>query len=98
MPLHERAQLDLPESVALHVQVLRLQPGAPLTLFDGRGGEWTAQVLEMGRRAVTVRIGEHVDVSRDGGGGDAGHRHAGQRTHDALVEKACEPAQRRSSR
>ena len=32
--------LDLPPDAARHVQVLRLQPGAALTLFDSQGGEW----------------------------------------------------------
>ena len=39
-----RAELhfDLPPGAARHVQVLRLQPGTAITLFDGRGGEWSA--------------------------------------------------------
>lgn len=48
--------LTLPASAARHVQVLRLQPGAALTLFDGHGGEWTAAVLQMGRREVTATV------------------------------------------
>jgi 16S rRNA (uracil1498-N3)-methyltransferase len=47
------------------VQVLRLQPGAPLTLFNGDGGEWDATVLQMGRSTVEVRIGEHHVVQRE---------------------------------
>ncbi|MGB6115072.1 MAG: RNA methyltransferase PUA domain-containing protein, partial [Comamonas sp.] len=39
--------LLLPAEAARHVQVLRLQPGAALTLFDGRGGEWSATVTRM---------------------------------------------------
>ena len=91
LPLSGAAELDLPEGAARHVQVLRLQPGAALTLFDGRGGEWDAQVLRMGRREVAVRIGEFHDVSRElplavtlAVGMPANER------MDALVEKACE--------
>jgi len=59
------ARLDLPEGAARHVQVLRLQPGDALTLFNGRGGEWQAQVREMGRRAVVVEVGAHDPVERE---------------------------------
>jgi len=49
--------LELPEAAARHAQVRRVQPGDALRLFDGRGHEYTAQVLEMGRKAVVVRVG-----------------------------------------
>jgi 16S rRNA (uracil1498-N3)-methyltransferase len=55
--LVEGARLALPESAARHAQVRRVQPGDTLLLFDGRGGEHTAQVLEMGRREVVVQVG-----------------------------------------
>ena len=51
--------LSLPDGAARHVQVLRLQPGAALTLFDGRGGQWSAEVLAMGRKSVTARVLAH---------------------------------------
>jgi len=37
-PLCAGAALALPAAAARHVQVLRLQPGAAVTLFDGRRG------------------------------------------------------------
>ena len=37
---------------ARHAQVRRVQPGDELRLFDGRGHEHAAQLLEMGRKAV----------------------------------------------
>ncbi len=55
--LVEGARLTLPESAARHAQVRRVQPGDTLRLFDGRGGEHAAQVLEMGRRDVVVQVG-----------------------------------------
>lgn len=89
--LGEGLSLDLPEGAARHVQVLRLQPGDALILFDGRGGEWAAQVTAMGRREVSVRVGAFTDVSRElpltvtlAIGMPANER------MDALVEKACE--------
>lgn len=56
---------ELPAEAARHAQVLRLQPGDALTLFDGRGGEWSAEVAAMGRRDVTVRVGDHHAVERE---------------------------------
>lgn len=55
-PLHAGAELDLPPDTARHVQVLRLQPGEVITLFNGQGGEWQAEVLAMGRKDVSVRL------------------------------------------
>ena len=46
---------DLPATAARHAQVLRLQPGDALDLFDGVGGAWTGQVCAMGRQTVQVR-------------------------------------------
>ena len=63
--LHSGAELALPAGAARHVQVLRLQPGAPLTLFDGSGLEWPAEVLAMGRSEVRVRVGEGLAVDRE---------------------------------
>src|SRR4051794_23209587 len=55
----------LPAGAARHVQVLRLQPGASITLFDGVGGEWAATVLQMGRSEVSVQLGTHAGVDRE---------------------------------
>jgi 16S rRNA (uracil1498-N3)-methyltransferase len=55
-PLSPGAMVDLPPNASRHVQVLRLQPGDALTLFDGRGGQWQAVVAEMGRKAVSARV------------------------------------------
>ncbi len=37
-------------------RVLRLAPGAPIQAFDGSGQEWPGEVLEVGKRQVTVRL------------------------------------------
>ena len=83
--------LALPPDAARHVQVLRLQPGAALTLFDGRGGQWAAEVLAIGRREVQVQVHGHEAVEREAPravtlavGMPANER------MDALVEKATE--------
>lgn len=65
LPLTTGAQLELPETASRHVQVLRLQPGDDITLFNGRGGEFAATVLKMGKRSVLVEIGTHDPVERE---------------------------------
>ena len=85
------AEIDLPAAAARHVQVRRLQPGDPLCLFNGSGGEWQATVLHMGRSQVVVRVGDFDPVERELGvrvtvalGMPANER------MDYLVEKATE--------
>ncbi|MDB5896452.1 MAG: rRNA ((1498)-N(3))-methyltransferase [Ramlibacter sp.] len=58
-PLLSGLQLALPAGPARHVQVLRLQPGDAITLFDGRGGEYEAVIEHMGRSEVRVQVREH---------------------------------------
>lgn len=66
LPLASGLETALPEAVARHVQVLRLQPGAALTLFDGGGSEWDCELLAMQRGgAVQVRVGTGRTVDRE---------------------------------
>lgn len=46
-------------------RVLRLRAGDPLTLFDGRGGEYAARVEEFRKDAVIVAVDEHSPTSRE---------------------------------
>ena len=56
----------LPEQVSTHVaRVLRARAGEALTLFDGRGGEFDATIVELGRRGVSVRIDAHHAIERE---------------------------------
>ena len=59
------AELLLPANASRHVQVLRLQPGQQITLFDGRGGEWLAEILTMDRKTVSARVMAHLAVERE---------------------------------
>ena len=65
VPLSPGAQLTLPAGAARHVQVLRLQPGAVITLFNGEGGEWAASILRMGRSDVEVQLQSHDPIERE---------------------------------
>lgn len=64
-PLSADAEFALPAGAARHVQVLRLQPGESVTLFNGKGGEWQADILRMGRQSVEVRVVAHDPVERE---------------------------------
>lgn len=57
--------LALPPGPARHAQVLRLQPGEVVTLFNGEGGQWCATIERMGRSDVDVRVTQHDEVERE---------------------------------
>lgn len=57
--------LSLPREASRHIQVLRLQPGTMITLFDGRGGEYDATITAMRRQAVDVTVSTHHAVERE---------------------------------
>ena len=61
-PLAIGATVDLPEAVAHHLHVVRMQPGAGLTLFDGRGGQYAATLLEIGKRRASAAVLAHEAV------------------------------------
>ena len=60
------ARLVLSGSAAGHLtRVLRLRPGAALTLFNGRGGEYAASIERMQGSKVTVAVGAHQPLERE---------------------------------
>lgn len=60
------AHVELPEPVARHaVRVLRLPPGAPVVLFDGRGGEYPAHIERIERDRVYAELAAWQDVERE---------------------------------
>lgn len=71
-----RAYLDLPLAAGVEVtldgqihhhlvQVLRLKPGAPLILFNGLGGEYTATLSHVTRRVSSAIVDAFVEVDRE---------------------------------
>lgn len=96
-PLASGQSLELPAGAARHVQVLRLQPGDAITLFNGGaeptrcGGEFEATIEQIGRREVWVRLGAHHPVEREAA--TTLHLALGMPANDRmdwLVEKATE--------
>lgn len=58
--------LELPAAIARHaVRVLRLPPGAAITLFDGRGGEYPARLSIVEKTRIHAFLGEWQDVERE---------------------------------
>ena len=92
------SSVSLPPHAARHVQVLRMQPGDALTLFNGQGdgqpgseGEFAATVERMGRSEVEVMVGAYTATAREAG--RAVHLAVGMPANermDWLIEKAAE--------
>jgi len=83
--------IELPAGAARHVQVLRMQPGHTLTLFNGDGHEYTALIERMGRSDVVVHVRSREPVDREAP--RAVHLAVGMPANermDWLVEKATE--------
>ena len=58
-------ELDLPEGESQHIsRVLRMKPGQSVELFNGLGNHALAELVEVGKRRVSVRICGGV-VSQD---------------------------------
>lgn len=68
IPLSTGQTIALPEQAARHVQVLRLQPGRSIVLFNDQGnneGEFTATITRMGRSDVEVIVGAYQATARE---------------------------------
>lgn len=65
LALQSGNMLELDAAAARHVQVLRMQPGDALTLFNGHGGEFEATVARMGRNDVQLTVGAHHAIERE---------------------------------
>lgn len=65
LPLSVGQDFDLPESVARHVQVLRMQPGETVQLFNGLGGEYAAEITAMGKKTVGVAVQSFEAIDRE---------------------------------
>jgi 16S rRNA (uracil1498-N3)-methyltransferase len=64
-PLAPGAEFALGATATRHAQVLRLQPGDALTMFDGSGGQWAGSISAISRREVRVRTLHFDAVERE---------------------------------
>ena len=56
----------LPGAQSMHLlRVLRLRTGAVLTLFNGRGGEYGAELTGADKAGARLRVGAHAAVERE---------------------------------
>lgn len=61
-PLASGSIIELDDNAFNHaVRVLRLKAGAPLTLFNGQGGEYPAELVEVQKKRATAQVGTFVD-------------------------------------
>src|SRR5262245_10400379 len=70
--------------------VLRLRNGDPILVFNGRDGEWRAELVETGKRGASLRIGARVREQE--GGPDIDYLFAPLKRGrlDYMVQKAVE--------
>jgi 16S rRNA (uracil1498-N3)-methyltransferase len=59
-------ELLLPAAQSTHLlRVLRLRPGATLTLFNGRGGEYAAELIDAGKAGARLAVRAHSELERE---------------------------------
>lgn len=60
--LRESCEIELDEAASHHlIKVLRMQPGRPLILFNGRGGEFEAELVSTTKKTATVYLKTYTD-------------------------------------
>jgi len=64
-PIAAGTPIALGDAASRHAQVLRLQPGSEVVLFDGRGGQWAARIDAITRREVTATALAHDAIERE---------------------------------
>ncbi|CAN7564057.1 16S rRNA (uracil(1498)-N(3))-methyltransferase [Phenylobacterium sp. LjRoot225] len=75
--------------------VMRLSPGDELLVFNGRDGEWRAQVASVGKRAVTVAVEAQARPQATGPDLDLVIALVKRARLETIVEKAAELGARR---
>jgi 16S rRNA (uracil1498-N3)-methyltransferase len=65
-PLAAGREITLPTQAGQHLtRVLRLDSGAPFVVFDGRGGEYAAVLVERDGKQVRARVEHEVAIERE---------------------------------
>lgn len=59
-------EINLDKAAVNHAaNVLRLKIGAPLIIFNGKGGEYSAKIIQVNRREVKVQINKFNNINRE---------------------------------
>lgn len=81
----------LPAAIAHYLgRVLRLAPGASVRVFNGRDGEWLAQVLELDRKAARLAVRTRLRAQPPAGRIVLAFAPIRRQRMDWLLEKAVE--------
>jgi 16S rRNA (uracil1498-N3)-methyltransferase len=64
-PLTVGQRVTLPDTLAHHIQVLRLAEGDTIALFNGDGGEYRATLRELARRSASADIDAHLAIETE---------------------------------
>ncbi len=64
MDAHQRVSIDGEQAKYLR-QVMRMQAGDGITVFNGQGGEYAAELTFLAKEGGECLLSEHVDVSRE---------------------------------
>ena len=51
-----RTEIELPDQAARHCSVLRLHRGETIIVFDGKGGEFVAELTRVSRKSMCARL------------------------------------------
>jgi len=65
MKLSWETEIELPERAARHCAVLRLRRGDEVVVFNGEGGEFSAELTGVSRDEVRARLISRQDVERE---------------------------------
>ena len=65
MKLSPEAEIELPERATRHCAVLRLRTGDEVAVFNGEGGEFSAELTRVSRGEVRARLISRQDVERE---------------------------------
>jgi len=90
-PLHAGARVDLPAPAQNYLlNVLRLRAGCSILLFNGRDGEWRAEVALVSRHAARLDVKERIRAQVCGGDLEYAFAPLKQARLDYMAQKAAE--------
>ena len=65
LPFAVATEYDLPENVTRHLNVLRIRVNQIITLFNGNGRDYSAQVIELNKRSARVQVLQELTLATE---------------------------------